>query len=268
VKNPWDRACVPGGSSGGSAAAVAARMAPAATGRHRRLDPPAGSAVGAIGLEADVRLVSRYGMIAFRSSLDPGRPDREKAPKTSRCFSRHGRVSMRAIRPRWNALAKTTLGTSRTARGSAHRRAEEHFGEGLAADVGKAVEGASRSSKSSAQNAFRSPALERPVGPAYYVIARQKLLRTCRATNGVRYGHRAKAYSDLADMYRKTRAEGFGAEVRRRILNRHLRALARLLRCLLPQGTEDPAADANDFAEAFKLCDLVVGPTTPTVAFR
>jgi aspartyl-tRNA(Asn)/glutamyl-tRNA(Gln) amidotransferase subunit A len=146
---------------------------------------------------------------------------------------------------------------------------KEHFGEGLAADVGKAVEAALAQLE-------KLGAKRIPIGlpssslsvPAYYVIAPAEASSNLSRYDGVRYGHRAKEYRDLADMYRKTRAEGFGAEVRRRIL---------IGTYVLSHGYYDAyylkaqkirRLIANDFVEAFKLCDLVVGPTTPTVAFK
>jgi aspartyl-tRNA(Asn)/glutamyl-tRNA(Gln) amidotransferase subunit A len=270
VKNPWGQAYVPGGSSGGSAAAVAARMAPAATGTDTggSIRQPAALS-GLSGLKPTYGLVSRYGMIAFASSLDQGGPIAKSAEDLALLlnvmagFDARDSTSVERVREDYardleKPLAGLRIGVPK-----------EHFGEGLAADVGKAVEAALAQLE-------KLGAKRIPIGlpssglsvPAYYVIAPAEASSNLSRYDGVRYGHRAKEYRDLADMYRKTRAEGFGAEVRRRIL---------IGTYVLSHGYYDAyylkaqkirRLIANDFAEAFKLCDLVVGPTTPTVAFK
>src|SRR6267142_2246950 len=270
VKNPWSPDRVPGGSSGGSAAAVAARMAPAATGTDTggSIRQPAALS-GVSGLKPTYGLVSRYGMIAFASSLDQAGPFAKSAedlalllnvmagfdPRDSTSIEREREDYARDLdRP----LAGLRVGVP-----------NEHFGEGLAADVGAAVEAAL--GKLEKLGAKRVP-IELPNSSlsvaAYYVIAPAEASSNLSRFDGARYGYRAKNYSDLADMYRKTRAEGFGAEVRRRIL---------IGTYVLSHGYYDAyylkaqkirRLIANDFADAFKLCDLVVGPTTPTVAFK
>jgi len=270
VKNPWNADCVPGGSSGGSAAAVAARMAPAATGTDTggSIRQPAALS-GVSGLKPTYGLVSRYGMIAFASSLDQAGPFAKSAedlalllnvmagfdPRDSTSIEREREDYARDLdRP----LAGLRVGVPK-----------EHFGEGLAADVGAAVEAAL--GKLEKLGAKRVP-IELPNSSlsvaAYYVIAPAEASSNLSRFDGARYGYRAKDYSDLADMYRKTRAEGFGAEVRRRIL---------IGTYVLSHGYYDAyylkaqkirRLIANDFADAFKRCDLVIGPTSPTVAFR
>jgi aspartyl-tRNA(Asn)/glutamyl-tRNA(Gln) amidotransferase subunit A len=270
VKNPWDADCVPGGSSGGSAAAVAARMAPAATGTDTggSIRQPAALS-GVSGLKPTYGLVSRYGMIAFASSLDQAGPLAKSAedlallldvmagfdPRDSTSIEREREDYARDLeRP----LAGLRVGVPK-----------EHFGEGLAADVGAAVEAAL--GKLEKLGAKRVP-IELPNSglsvAAYYVIAPAEASSNLSRFDGARYGYRAKDYCDLADMYRKTRAEGFGAEVRRRIL---------IGTYVLSHGYYDAyylkaqkirRLIANDFAEAFKHCDLVIGPTSPTVAFK
>src|SRR6267142_2159034 len=266
VKNPWNADCVPGGSSGGSAAAFAARMAPAATGTDTggSLRQPAALS-GVSGLKPTYGLVSRYGMIAFASSLDQAGPFAKSAedlalllnvmagfdPRDSTSIEREREDYARDLdRP----LAGLRVGVP-----------NEHFGEGLAADVGAAVEAAL--GKLEKLGAKRVP-IELPNSSlsvaAYYVIAPAEASSNLSRFDGARYGDRAKDYSDLADMYRKTRAEGFGAEVRRRILigtyvlSHGYYLKAQKIRRLI----------ANDFADAFKRCDLVIGPTSPTVAFK
>jgi len=146
---------------------------------------------------------------------------------------------------------------------------KEHFGEGLAADVGKAIEAAiTQFDKLGAKRVSISLPNSGLSVPAYYVIAPAEASSNLSRFDGVRYGHRAKEYRDLADMYRRTRAEGFGAEVRRRILIGHLCPLSRLLRRHYLKAQKIRRLIANDFVEAFKLCDVVVGPTSPTVAFK
>jgi aspartyl-tRNA(Asn)/glutamyl-tRNA(Gln) amidotransferase subunit A len=270
VKNPWDPACVPGGSSGGSAAAVAARMAPAATGTDTggSIRQPAALS-GVSGLKPTYGLVSRYGMIAFASSLDQGGPLAKSAedlavllnviagfdPRDSTSIERAPEDYARDLD---KPLSGVRLGVPK-----------EHFGEGLAPDVGAAVEAAL--SKLEKLGAKRIP-IELPNSslsvPAYYVIAPAEASSNLSRFDGTRYGYRAKDYTDLADMYCKTRAEGFGVEVRRRIL---------IGTYVLSHGYYDAyylkaqkirRLIARDFAEAFKRCDLVIGPTSPTVAFK
>jgi len=270
VKNPWNPAYVPGGSSGGSAAAVAARMAPAATGTDTggSIRQPAALS-GVSGLKPTYGLVSRYGMIAFASSLDQGGPLAKSAEDLALLlnamagFDARDSTSVERVAEDYRReldkpLAGLRIGVPK-----------EHFGEGLAGDVGRAVE--------AALEEFEKLGAKRvPIGlpnsglsvPAYYVIAPAEASSNLSRFDGVRYGHRAKEYRDLADMYRRTRAEGFGAEVRRRIL---------IGTYVLSHGYYDAyylkaqkirRLIANDFVEAFKRCDVVVGPTSPTVAFK
>jgi aspartyl-tRNA(Asn)/glutamyl-tRNA(Gln) amidotransferase subunit A len=146
---------------------------------------------------------------------------------------------------------------------------KEHFGEGLAADVGKAVEAAlAQLEKLGAKRiSIGLPSSGLSV-PAYYVIAPAEASSNLSRYDGVRYGHRAKEYSDLADMYRKTRAEGFGAEVRRRILIGTYVLSHGYYDAYYVKAQKIRRLIANDFVEAFKKCDVVIGPTTPTVAFK
>ena len=270
VKNPWNPACVPGGSSGGSAAAVAARMAPAATGTDTggSIRQPAALS-GVCGLKPTYGLVSRYGMVAFASSLDQAGPFAKSAedlalllnvitgfdPRDSTSIEREPEDYTRDLE---KPLSGLRVGVPK-----------EHFGEGLAPDVGVAVEAALAQLEK--LGAKRVP-IELPNSglsvPAYYVIAPAEASSNLSRFDGARYGYRAKDYVDLADMYRKTRAEGFGEEVRRRIL---------IGTYVLSHGYYDAyylkaqrirRLIARDFAEAFKRCDLVVGPTSPTVAFK
>ena len=269
VKNPWNPGCVPGGSSGGSAAAVAARMAPAATGTDTggSIRQPAALS-GISGLKPTYGLVSRYGMVAFASSLDQGGPLAKSAedlalllnviagfdPRDSTSIEREKEDYTRDLEA---PLSGLRVGVPK-----------EHFGEGLAPDVGAAVEAAlAQLEKLGAKRVPIALPNSSLSVPAYYVIAPAEASSNLSRFDGARYGYRAKDYVDLADMYRKTRAEGFGEEVRRRIL---------IGTYVLSHGYYDAyylkaqkirRLIARDFAEAFKRCDLVVGPTSPTVAF-
>jgi aspartyl-tRNA(Asn)/glutamyl-tRNA(Gln) amidotransferase subunit A len=270
VKNPWDRTCVPGGSSGGSAAAIAARMAPAATGTDTggSIRQPAALS-GVCGLKPTYGLVSRYGMIAFASSLDQGGPIAKSAEDLALLlnvmvdFDKRDSTSIERpaedyARDLEKPLAGLRIGV-----------AKEHFGEGLAADVGAAVEAAiAQFEKLGAKRVPVSLPNSGLSVPAYYVIAPAEASSNLSRFDGARYGYRASGYRDLADMYSKTRAEGFGAEVRRRIL---------IGTYVLSHGYYDAyylkaqkirRLIAQDFVEAFKQCDLVIGPTSPTTAFR
>jgi len=270
VKNPWSPDCVPGGSSGGSAAAVASRMAPAATGTDTggSIRQPAALS-GVCGLKPTYGLVSRYGMIAFASSLDQAGPFARSAEDLALLLGAMAGFDARDSTSIERAPEDYARDLEKPLSGLRVGVPKEHFGEGLSADVGKAVEEALAQLEK--LGAKRVP-VELPNSglsvPAYYVIAPAEASSNLSRFDGARYGYRAKDYADLADMYRRTRAEGFGAEVRRRIL---------IGTYVLSHGYYDAyylkaqkirRLIANDFTEAFKRCDVVIGPTSPTVAFK
>jgi aspartyl-tRNA(Asn)/glutamyl-tRNA(Gln) amidotransferase subunit A len=270
VKNPWNPEFVPGGSSGGSAAAVAARMAPAATGTDTggSIRQPAALS-GICGMKPTYGLVSRYGMIAFASSLDQGGPFAKSAEDLAMLLNVMAGFDERDSTSVERKPEDYTRDLDKPLAGLRVGVPKEHFGEGLSADVGAAVEAALAQLEK--LGAKRVP-VELPNSglsvPAYYVIAPAEASSNLSRFDGVRYGYRAKDYTDLADMYRRTRAEGFGAEVRRRIL---------IGTYVLSHGYYDAyylkaqkvrRLIANDFVEAFKRCDVVIGPTSPTVAFK
>jgi aspartyl-tRNA(Asn)/glutamyl-tRNA(Gln) amidotransferase subunit A len=269
VRNPWDRRLVPGGSSGGSAAAVAARMAPAATGTDTggSIRQPA-ALTGVCGLKPTYGLVSRYGMIAFASSLDQGGPLGRSAADLALLLNvmagHDARDSTSVERGKEDYLRELDA----PLKGLRIGLPAEYFGEGVEPGVLQCVREAIAWFES--QGARTLP-LELPntalAVPVYYVIAPAEASSNLSRFDGVRYGHRAKGYADLADMYCRTRAEGFGAEVKRRIL---------IGTYVLSHGYYDAyylkaqkvrRLIARDFAEAYQRCDVIMGPTSPTTAF-
>ena len=277
VKNPWDRSRVPGGSSGGSAVAVAARLAPAAIGTDTggSIRQPAAFS-GICGLKPTYGVVSRYGMIAFASSLDQGGPIAKSAEDLALMLNVmagfDARDSTSLERPAEDyARALEAAPTGDRAKPLAGLRIgvpKEYFGDGLGSDVAAAVEAAlAQFEKLGAQRVAISLPNSGLSVPAYYVIAPAEASSNLSRFDGVRYGYRAPAYGDLADMYRKTRAQGFGAEVKRRIL---------IGTYVLSHGYYDAyylkaqrirRLIARDFTEAYRQCDLIMGPTSPSVAF-
>jgi aspartyl-tRNA(Asn)/glutamyl-tRNA(Gln) amidotransferase subunit A len=269
VRNPWDRRLVPGGSSGGSAAAVAARLAPAATGTDTggSIRQPA-ALTGVCGLKPTYGLVSRYGMIAFASSLDQGGPLAKSAADLARLLNvmagHDARDSTSLERPREDYMRALEAPLA----GLRIGLPAEYFGAGVEPEVLARVREAIAWFES--QGARTLP-VELPntalAVPVYYVIAPAEASSNLSRFDGVRYGHRAKEYADLVDMYCRTRAEGFGAEVKRRIL---------IGTYVLSHGYYDAyylkaqkvrRLIARDFSEAFKRCDVIMGPTSPTTAF-
>ena len=270
VKNPWDHAAVPGGSSGGAACAVAARLAPAATGTDTggSIRQPA-ALCGISGIKPTYGLVSRYGMIAFASSLDQGGPLAKSAedlalllnvmtgfdPRDSTSLQRDAEDYARDLQ---KPLAGLRIGLPK-----------EYFAEGMSKDVESAIEKALDEYRKLGAQTVEVSLPNAPLAiPVYYVLAPAEASSNLSRFDGVRYGHRAKSYGDLADMYRKSRAEGFGPEVKRRIL---------IGTYVLSHGYYDAyyikaqklrRLIAQDFAEAYKQCDIIMGPTTPTVAFN
>jgi aspartyl-tRNA(Asn)/glutamyl-tRNA(Gln) amidotransferase subunit A len=270
VRNPWDPACVPGGSSGGSAAAVAAGLAPCATGTDTggSIRQPA-AMCGVSGLKPTYGLVSRYGMIAFASSLDQGGPFARTAEDLALLLNAmvgfDARDSTSLDRP-VEDYARVLEGPLAGVRIGLPR---EYFGEGMADDVRKAVDGAIAGLRQLGATAVEVtlPASALSI-PAYYVIAPAEASANLSRFDGVRYGYRAPEYADLLDMYCKTRAQGFGAEVKRRILVGTYVLSHGYYDAYYLQAQKVRRLIAQDFAAAFKHCDFVLGPTSPTVAFR
>jgi aspartyl-tRNA(Asn)/glutamyl-tRNA(Gln) amidotransferase subunit A len=270
VRNPWDRHRVPGGSSGGSAAAVAARMAPAATGTDTggSVRQPAAFS-GVCGLRPTYGLVSRYGLVAFASSLDQAGPIARSAADLALLLN-----AMAGFDPRDStSLDRPTEDYTRDLAlkpaGLRIGLPREYFGEGVEPGVRKAVEDAVAWFRS---QGARTVELELPhtrlAVPAYYVIAPAEASSNLSRYDGVRYGHRAKAYEDLADMYCRTRAEGFGAEVKQRILVGTYVLSHGYYDAYYLQAQKVRRLIAQDFSVAFQDCDLILGPTAPTTAFE
>ena len=269
VRNPWDTAKVPGGSSGGSAAAVAARLAPAAAGTDTggSIRQPA-ALCGLTGLKPTYGVVSRYGMIAFASSLDQGGPMAKSAEDCALLLS-----AMAGFDPRDStSLARPVEDYARDLdqplAGLKIGLPREFFAEGMADDVRAAVDAALAEYR-------KAGAVTVEVGlpnsglsvPAYYVIAPAEASSNLSRFDGVRYGHRAPEYSDLFDMYCKSRAQGFGAEVKRRILIGTYVLSHGYYDAYYLQAQKIRRLIADDFAQAFEHCDVIMGPTSPGVAF-
>jgi aspartyl-tRNA(Asn)/glutamyl-tRNA(Gln) amidotransferase subunit A len=270
VKNPWARARVAGGSSGGSAAAVAARMAPAATGTDTggSIRQPAALS-GVCGLKPTYGVVSRYGIVAFASSLDQAGPLAKSAADLALMMNVMAGFDARDSTSIEREKEDYSRSLSLDIRGLRIGLPKEYFGEGIEPGVRKAVDEAVRWFV--AQGAKTVP-LELPNAklgvPVYYVIAPAEASSNLARFDGVRYGHRAGEYRDLADMYARTRAEGFGAEVKRRILIGTYVLSHGYYDAYYLQAQKIRRLIARDFAAAFERCDVVLGPTAPTTAFE
>jgi len=269
VLNPWDKSAIPGGTSGGSAALVAARLAPVATGTDTggSIRQPA-AMCGITGLKPTYGRVSRWGMIAFASSLDQGGPMGKSAADVAlvlnamhgfdaRDSTSHNRPDEDFTRLLEQPLAGLRIGLPR-----------EYFGAGLTADVELAVRAAlAEYEKLGATLVDVSlPNTELSI-PAYYVIAPAEASSNLSRFDGVRYGHRAAQYSDLNDMYQKTRAEGFGWEVKRRILVGSYVLSHGYYDAYYLKAQKIRRLIANDFQTAFTHCDVIMSPVSPTVAW-
>jgi aspartyl-tRNA(Asn)/glutamyl-tRNA(Gln) amidotransferase subunit A len=270
VKNPWDENAVPGGSSGGSAAAVAARLAPAATGTDTggSIRQPA-ALCGITGLKPTYGVCSRFGMIAFASSLDQAGPMAKSAedcalllnvmagfdPKDSTSIERDSEDYARDL---GKPLAGLRIGLPK-----------EFFGEGLSAEVAAAVEAAIADYRKLGATTVDITLPNSGLAvPAYYVLAPAEASSNLSRFDGVRYGHRASEYTDLLSMYEKSRAEGFGAEVKRRIMIGTYVLSHGYYDAYYLQAQKIRRLIANDFSAAFKQCDVILGPTAPTAAFN
>jgi aspartyl-tRNA(Asn)/glutamyl-tRNA(Gln) amidotransferase subunit A len=271
VKNPWDVSRIPGGSSGGSAAAVAARLAPAVTGTDTggSIRQPA-SFCGITGIKPTYGRASRYGMVAFASSLDQAGPMARNAQDCALLLSAMCGPDLDRDSTSLDMPAEDyTRSLEDKLDGLRIGVPKEFFGPGLAADVRAAVDGALKEyEKLGAKLVEISlPRTELSI-PVYYIIAPAEASSNLSRFDGVKFGHRAKEHGDLLDMYRKTRAEGFGDEVKRRIM---------IGTYVLSHGYYDAyylkaqkirRMIADDFQQAFTQCDVIAGPVAPSVAWK
>jgi aspartyl-tRNA(Asn)/glutamyl-tRNA(Gln) amidotransferase subunit A len=275
VRNPWNVEYVPGGSSGGSSAAVAARLVPGATGTDTggSIRQPA-SLSGICGLKPTYGVCSRYGLVAFASSLDtPGafaQTAEDCALLLNAMAGHDARDSTSLDRPvedytrlidapaRDKPLAGLRIGLP-----------EEYLGEGVDADVAAAVEAATAVLRSLGATPVdvTLPNVNLSV-PVYYVIAPAEASSNLSRFDGVRYGHRAAKYADLLDMYRKSRAEGFGAEVKRRILVGTYVLSHGYYDAYYLKAQQVRRLIADGFRHAYERCDVILGPTAPSPAFK
>jgi len=269
VCNPWDEKAVPGGTSGGSAAIVAARIAPCATGTDTggSIRQPA-AFCGVTGVKPTYGRVSRYGMIAFASSLDQGGPIAKSAEDCALLlnamagFDERDSTSVERVSEDFTAAMALPLD------GLVIGLPRQYFGQGVAPGVERAVRAAlSEYEKLGARLVdIDLPHTELSI-PAYYVIAPAEASSNLSRFDGVRYGHRSADFNDLASLYSRTRAEGFGWEVKRRIL---------IGTYVLSRGYYDAyylkaqrirRLIANDFQRALGACDVIMAPVAPTVAW-
>jgi aspartyl-tRNA(Asn)/glutamyl-tRNA(Gln) amidotransferase subunit A len=270
VRNPWNTDAVPGGSSGGSAAAVAARLAPAATGTDTggSIRQPA-ALTGICGLKPTYGVCSRYGMIAFASSLDQAGPMARSAEDMALMMNAMAGYDARDSTSLERPVEDYTRELARPVKGLRIGLPKEFFADGLQPDVAKAVDEAIRQYRALGCEVVEVtlPNMKLSV-PVYYVLAPAEASSNLARFDGVRYGYRTSEYRGLEEMYEKTRAEGFGAEVKRRIL---------IGTYVLSHGYYDAyyiraqklrRLIAQDFTAAFEKCDVIMGPTSPSTAFR
>jgi aspartyl-tRNA(Asn)/glutamyl-tRNA(Gln) amidotransferase subunit A len=270
VKNPWNTECVPGGSSGGSAAAVAARLTPAATGTDTggSIRQPA-ALCNLTGLKPTYGRVSRYGMIAFASSLDQAGPITQSAedaamilnaiagfdPKDSTCVKRPV--------PDYTATLADSI------KGLKIGLPKEYFGEGLDPKVGDVVQAAIDQYKQLGAELVEISLPNSGLSvPAYYVVAPAECSSNLSRFDGVRFGYRCKDPQDLEDLYKRSRGEGFGAEVKRRIMIGTYALSAGYYDAYYLKAQKVRQLISDDFKQAFAKVDVIMGPTSPSVAFK
>ena len=279
VKNPWDLGRVPGGSSGGSAAAVAANLVPAATGTDTggSIRQPA-SFCGITGIKPTYGVCSRYGMVAFASSLDQAGPMARSAADCALLLSAMSgfdpRDATSAERPPQDfhaqmLQARPGATAPQPLQGLRIGLPKEFFPAALAADVQSAVRAALAQLEILGATLVdvSLPRTELSI-PVYYIIAPAEASSNLGRFDGVKFGHRAAQHGDLLDMYKKTRAEGFGPEVKRRIMIGTYVLSHGYYDAYYLQAQKLRRMIADDFQACFRECDLIAGPVAPTVAWK
>ncbi len=270
VKNPWNLECTPGGSSGGSAAAVAARLAPAATGTDTggSIRQPA-ALTGTVGLKPTYGRVSRYGMIAFASSLDQAGVITRSAADAALLLGVMAGFDERDSTCIDRPVPDYVAGLDGSLKGLRIGIVRQHFDEGLDEQTGVAVK--ESLAVLEAQGAILTevdlPHIDLSV-PTYYVVAPAECSSNLSRFDGVRFGHRAKDPEDLFDLYCRSRGEGFGAEVKRRIMTGTYVLSAGYYDAYYLKAQQVRQLIADDFSKAFADVDVIAGPTAPTPAFK
>jgi aspartyl-tRNA(Asn)/glutamyl-tRNA(Gln) amidotransferase subunit A len=271
VLNPWDTSRIPGGSSGGSAAAVAAGLCAAATGTDTggSIRQPA-AFCGITGIKPTYGRASRYGMVAFASSLDQAGPMARSAEDcalllTAMCGPDLDRDSTSLDVP----AEDYSRSLNESIAGLRIGIPKEFFGEGLSTDVRTAVDAALKEYEKLGAKLvpINLPRTELSI-PVYYIIAPAEASSNLSRFDGVKFGHRAAQHGDLTDMYKKTRAEGFGDEVKRRIMIGAYVLSHGYYDAYYLQAQKIRRMIADDFQQAFKQCDIIAGPVAPTVAWK
>jgi aspartyl-tRNA(Asn)/glutamyl-tRNA(Gln) amidotransferase subunit A len=271
VTNPWDVSRIPGGSSGGSAAAVAAGLTPAATGTDTggSIRQPA-AFCGITGIKPTYGRASRYGMVAFASSLDQAGPMARSAEDCAMLLSAICGPDLDRDSTSLDVKAEDfSRDLNKPLKGLRVGVPHEFFADGLAADVRGPIDTALESLKR--QGVTLVPIVLPRTSlsiPVYYIIAPAEASSNLSRFDGVKFGHRAKDFTDLADMYEKTRTEGFGDEVKRRIMIGSYVLSHGYYDAYYLQAQKIRRMIANDFQSSFAQCDVIAGPVAPTVAWK
>jgi len=270
VRNPWNLDCTPGGSSGGSSAAVAARIAPAATGTDTggSIRQPA-SLTGTVGIKPTYGRVSRYGMIAFASSLDQAGVITRSAEDAARLLGVMAGFDARDSTSIDQPVPDYTLSIGDSIKGLRVGIVREHFDAGLDQQTGARVKEAIAVLESLGATTVEVslPNLDLSV-PTYYVVAPAECSSNLSRFDGVRFGHRAEDPEDLLDLYCRSRGEGFGDEVKRRIMTGTYVLSAGYYDAYYLKAQQVRRLIADDFKKAFANVDVIAGPTTPSPAFK
>ena len=270
VRNPWNLECTPGGSSGGSAAAVAARLAPAATGTDTggSIRQPA-ALTGTVGIKPTYGRVSRYGMIAFASSLDQAGVIARTTEDAARVLGVMAGFDERDSTSIDHPVPDYVAGIGESIKGLKVGIVRQHFDEGLDAACGERVKEAIAVIESLGAEAVEVdlPNIDYSV-PTYYVVAPAECSSNLSRFDGVRFGHRAEDFEDLRDLYCRSRGEGFGDEVKRRIMTGTYVLSAGYYDAYYLKAQQVRHLIADDFKKAFADVDVIAGPTAPTPAFR
>ena len=269
VRNPWNTGAVPGGSSGGSAAAVAARVAPAATGTDTggSIRQPA-ALCGITGIKPTYGRVSRYGMIAFASSLDQAGPMTRDAADAALLLQAMAGFDERDSTSVEQPVPDYSAGLEQPLTGLRIGVPREHFGAGLDAAVATVIQDALAEYRQLGAELIDIDLPNSALGvPAYYVVAPAECSSNLSRFDGVRFGYRCDNPVDLEDLYKRSRGEGFGAEVKRRILIGAYALSAGYYDAYYLKAQKIRRLISDDFRQAFEQVDVIMGPTAPTPAF-